>query len=491
MRTVDVMALLFGEAQGVGWLWPLLCVAEVPSSAFRLQMLILQLLVLRAHLLPAFFHARHACVFRFVVNTITDVRFGAEKRFHYIFFVTQCSSSCRGWAPRSVQRWSYEAEKLFRQMQQLAPHKENYWQKAHTSLTRLFVTHSSGSQDLPFGPFWETLIRQVTATSAAATILQHSALRQLAVLLEFAGCDPFGRETMLTEAHWRAALLQRVSSKDTNTAAYSYGVVDPLMKRWKASVVHRSNAGQTITGKSCAPSSCFFNAHGLPCESWITPDIATHGGPIRRLFSRMLSWLPMAAAGTLKPLLCAFLALWSCDGTAQLGDGSRGNVEGKTRRFASRRSPKSCERTARRVPLLHDGRYVATYTIVERSCYTTRRIGFGTRRCGVGRGNFPAHDSPYWPGHTVFSFPSSLMGIGVPNIHERCHAADTTARRICVRERAHRVCFLGLARYRTTASEGNSSWVISDCRPPCRDTTVDDSRAAFGGRRQGRGDCER
>ena len=154
IRTVDVVAWRFGEAQGVGWLWPLLTVAEVPSSHFRLRMLILRLLVLRAHLLPAFLHARHARVFRFVVNTMTHVRFGAEKRFHYLFrdAVRQLFVPRLGTAVRPAMECSCEAEKLFRQMQLLAPHRENYWQEAHMSLMRLFVAHSSGSQYLPFEP---------------------------------------------------------------------------------------------------------------------------------------------------------------------------------------------------------------------------------------------------------------------------------------------------------------------------------------------------
>ena len=139
--------------------------------------------------MAAFLHARHAPVFRFVVNTITNVRFGAENRFHYLFRAAgqQLVVPRLGTEVRPAMECSYEAERLFRQMQQLAPHKENYWQKAHISLLHLFVTQLC----------WETIIRQLTATSAAAAILQHSALRQIAVLLEFGG-------------------LQCVSSKDTN-----------------------------------------------------------------------------------------------------------------------------------------------------------------------------------------------------------------------------------------------------------------------------------
>ena len=52
--------------------------------------------------------------------------------------------------------------------------------RKHVSLMRLFVTHFSGSQGLPLEPYWETIIRQLTATSAAATFLQ-----QASVLLQF------------------------------------------------------------------------------------------------------------------------------------------------------------------------------------------------------------------------------------------------------------------------------------------------------------------
>ena len=55
---------------------------------------------------------------------------------------------------------------------------------------RLFVTHFSGSQGLPLKPNWETIIRQLTATSAAATF-RSSPVWQYA--------SRFGRETMLTK----------------------------------------------------------------------------------------------------------------------------------------------------------------------------------------------------------------------------------------------------------------------------------------------------
>ena len=73
--------------------------------------------------------------------------------------------------------------------------------RKHISLMRLFVAHFSGSQDLLLDPHWETIIRQLAVTSAAAAILQHNAWTQLALLLNFDSCEPFGRETMLTEAH--------------------------------------------------------------------------------------------------------------------------------------------------------------------------------------------------------------------------------------------------------------------------------------------------
>ena len=60
------------EAQGVGWLEPLLTVAEVPSLGFRLRMLIVRLLVLRLHLFPTFLHARHARMLRLVANTMPE-----------------------------------------------------------------------------------------------------------------------------------------------------------------------------------------------------------------------------------------------------------------------------------------------------------------------------------------------------------------------------------------------------------------------------------
>ena len=52
---------------------------------------------------------------------------------------------------------------------QLMAHTRETMGRKHVSLMRLFVTHFSGSQDLPLEPYWETIIRQLTATSAAAT----------------------------------------------------------------------------------------------------------------------------------------------------------------------------------------------------------------------------------------------------------------------------------------------------------------------------------
>ena len=131
-------------------------------------------------------------------------------------------------------------------------------------------------------------------------------------------------------------LLPSIAVEDTNIAAYSCGVVGLLMKRFPthARALEGECCSQIERGPDnyrqvlCAEQLLLQCPWAL-CESSITPDIATHGGSRRRLFSRMLSWLPVAAAGTLKPLLCAFLALCSCDGTAQHGDGSRGNVEGR------------------------------------------------------------------------------------------------------------------------------------------------------------------
>ena len=78
----------------------------------------------------------------------------------------------------------------FRQVQLLAPHNKNYGQKAHVlDAADRYALHRIAR--FAFGTVFGNNFSTAYGTSAAATILQHSALRQLAVLLEFDSCDPF------------------------------------------------------------------------------------------------------------------------------------------------------------------------------------------------------------------------------------------------------------------------------------------------------------
>ena len=68
--------------------------------------------------------------------------------------------------------------------------------------------HFSGSQGLPLEPSWETIIRQLTATSAAAIFLQYCVWRRLAVLVQFGSMRAFWPRDHAHQAHQRAARLQ-------------------------------------------------------------------------------------------------------------------------------------------------------------------------------------------------------------------------------------------------------------------------------------------
>ena len=178
---------------------------------------------------------------------------------------------------------------------------------------------------------------------------------------------------------------------------------------WKASVVHRLNAVQPVAGKSRAPSN---SRRRFVFE---TALLASRGC--------------LAAAGTLKPLLYAFLALCSCDGTAQHGDGSRGNVEGRHGGLP----PEDLRRAAkeqrgeflfsmttgdmwRRTLLSNDsgtqlvasGLVRAVAQMLDEATLlhcVERRTSPQARTRSSLRVSLQAHDGPYWPVHTVFSFP--------------------------------------------------------------------------------------
>ena len=62
--------------------------------------------------------------------------------------------------PLSVQRWNVVTRPTNCSVDAAASTPlGKLWGRKHVSLMRLFVTHFSGSQDLPLEPYWETIIR--------------------------------------------------------------------------------------------------------------------------------------------------------------------------------------------------------------------------------------------------------------------------------------------------------------------------------------------
>ena len=148
--------------------------------------------------------------------------------------------------PLSVQRWNVPTRPRNCSVDAAGRHPTRKTTgREHVSLMRLFVTHFSGSQDLPFESGWETIIRELTATSAAATFSSSPVWQYVAART----CSPSPSV---------CSSVAVISSVDTVLFA----------------------------------KQLLFRCPRALCERSITPDLATHRCSRRRLFSGLLSLLP-------------------------------------------------------------------------------------------------------------------------------------------------------------------------------------------------------
>lgn len=334
LRMFDVMVLRFGVDSGRSWLLELFASAERPTADFWFKLIFIKLLVLRSDTFKPFLYGQDPRFFRFLVGVMLDPRFGAEKRFHYLFRdilqglivpllgATEAAEgeSARVQAP--APECAYDAERLLHQLQKLCPHNETYWQKNHIHLLKLYVMHYTSSRTID--PDRLLLSKQLTASSQIASVLQHSALRQLAILVEFGGFDPFRTEPEADplESHWSVGLLACIGAKDYNIAAYSCGVVG-LLAKW-----HPMSAANLLE-ESCKQIYDSKDKHEpasgrriLTCIEellkqcpWALCEVpssspATSGSSARRkLFTLMVARLQTVQGPTVKHLLEACLAL--------------------------------------------------------------------------------------------------------------------------------------------------------------------------------------
>eukprot|EP00930_Biecheleria_cincta_P034831 TRINITY_DN24017_c0_g1_i1.p1 TRINITY_DN24017_c0_g1~~TRINITY_DN24017_c0_g1_i1.p1 ORF type:complete len:2972 (-),score=592.94 TRINITY_DN24017_c0_g1_i1:290-8146(-) len=356
LRTVDVMNERFGadsagqQGRMPSWLQALLAAGEKPSANFRLRVLVLRLMVLRAELLRPVLFGRDARVFRFVTSTVLDPRFGAEKKFHYLFrdamnslLLPKVGDDDQNQAITMTLDCAFEAKRLLEQLQQTAPHKSTYWQRMHLGLVRMFVLHYMRACP-SLQPDVSRIVKQLTAKHPQfATRIQESGLHQLATFLEFGGFDPFAGIERPIETQLKDALLNCVCHRDQTIATYASGVVG-LLANW-----HREKARSLLddccqliespplqaVGKErdgglrlarCAEQvllECPW-ALSAPCHA-AAPIIGGSrpaSGSRRKLFTRMLQLLPTAQTKVLCPLLRALLSL--CQDAVQPDEAAAG-----------------------------------------------------------------------------------------------------------------------------------------------------------------------
>lgn len=362
LRTADVMVERFGAdtPAGLTWATAMLSLAEKDGVNFRLKLLALRLFVLRADLLKSMLYGRDPRLFRFVVDVLLAPDFGAEKRFHYIFrdalqsllvpkVDEETTEKERSEAPIVVAReCAYDAHRLFHRLQVLLPHNKSTWQKLHTALFKLYVTHFFPR--LPrnaIEPDRMQLLRQLTATSQAAPFLRHSSLRQFVILLELGNYDPFASSIAVGDvaipgaagdaspaALWQKALLGSVASDDVLLAAYASGAVGMLGKWFplqSAAIVEgccgqidASSAKEKQEGQRAALCAEQLLSHCPWALCGETGSQAPRGPSCarRRLFTRLLSRLPHAPPTILRPLIAAFAAL--CRGATEVAAAAGG-----------------------------------------------------------------------------------------------------------------------------------------------------------------------
>eukprot|EP00929_Paragymnodinium_shiwhaense_P072346 TRINITY_DN36721_c0_g4_i1.p1 TRINITY_DN36721_c0_g4~~TRINITY_DN36721_c0_g4_i1.p1 ORF type:complete len:4159 (-),score=1064.84 TRINITY_DN36721_c0_g4_i1:194-12097(-) len=368
LRTVDVMIERFQVSADTPPHWAESLLQLVQTKAlgnFRCRLLVLRLFIDQAASIKPMLYGRHASFFRFVADTILDDRFGATKSFHYMFRDAldalliphiEREEDEEG-NPRDlwtgpqvpfdfVNSCGYTLERLLAKMQMLAPHNQSFWQKTHANLILLFSQHYF--KQFPRGaihPEKDRLYRQLLATSAAMRPIRHSALRQLAIFLEYGSFDPFGADIPLAPNgadagaglvsegdKVRAALLSCVSQDDVGLAAYACGVVGMLAK-WhplralqtvqdcctKIWTLHQDNDLRTARCaaellQNCPWALCFgavAAATGDPAAMEVGRMAPPNGGRNdmgRKLFTRLYGKLPRAPLNVLRPLLSAMLS---------------------------------------------------------------------------------------------------------------------------------------------------------------------------------------
>eukprot|EP00928_Gymnodinium_smaydae_P097269 TRINITY_DN8767_c0_g1_i1.p1 TRINITY_DN8767_c0_g1~~TRINITY_DN8767_c0_g1_i1.p1 ORF type:complete len:2587 (-),score=526.56 TRINITY_DN8767_c0_g1_i1:159-7616(-) len=335
LRTADVMVERFGTdtSEGLVWVDDLLNLAN-PSADFRLRLLVLRVLVLRASVLRRRLYGRDPKIFHFVVDVMLDQRFGADKRFHYLFRdALQCLCVPEFEAEEDRQETAgvpvafecaHDAERLLQHLQKLAPHNKPYWQRSHAALLRLYVSHFF--PQFPAGsiePNRSQLLQQLNAKSAIATTLQHSALRQLVVFVEFGNVNPFiglgASDSIQADAlgpagPWLEAFKRCFNSEDGQLTTYASGAVGLLAKRYPERAAEIVDACSEKLINMCANFQTKEKEFERVAECLVqlltqcpwALCLGSASPSQRRLLQRMLSRLPTAAPGLLHTLLVAF-----------------------------------------------------------------------------------------------------------------------------------------------------------------------------------------
>jgi hypothetical protein len=342
LRTFDVMAERFGSevVSGDGMLEPLLKVVDTPWSDFWLRLIVLRLLILREDVLRPLLYGQHEQLFRFVTETLLDHRFGVDKRFHYMFrdalqrlVIPKFGDSQAGQAGEAglikppLAACLHNASRLLQQMQLVAPSDNKYWSRTHIALIHGFVDHyCSGLAGRSIEADSLTLAKQLCAQGEKVRHFQPSALRQLALLLEFAGFNPYeaapdASATSGFKGSWDRGLLKCVGSDTLEVAAYGSGVVG-LVAKWHPA------ASDTLVEQCCKLIEFKEKAQkGKDPEKQIAmcleqllascpwalcvPATSTPFGSSRRSLFRVVM-RALATAYThevLKPILNSFLAL--------------------------------------------------------------------------------------------------------------------------------------------------------------------------------------